>query len=270
MSETPITPVSPWAAAPEPTPEPAPAPATPSRLSSLAWNVVSTLLLAAWLGWQMGWLAALAAVFGVFVHEFGHLLVINAAGSGPSRIRIIPFLGGAATMARPPDTELKGVVISLAGPVFGLLAALPFFGLAAWTGMRGWEVGALVIGAFNLLNLAPAPPLDGSKAFGPVLAKIHPQLERLALVVVGGVAVLWTLSRGSIIAPLFIGLSVLGSLRVAQLRPQSRPLTWGEWAIGLALYAVAVGLCASVTALAAAGLGINLHFLSFGGFGGQR
>jgi Zn-dependent protease len=272
MSETPIVPpapVSPWAV-PEAAADPTPAPAQPSRLATLFWGAISTLLLAGWIGWQIGWLGAVAAVLGVFVHEFGHVLVINAAGSGPSRIRIIPFFGGAATMERQPDTELKGVVIAVAGPVFGLLATLPFFGLAAWTGLRGWQFGALVVAGFNLLNLAPAPPLDGAKAFGPLLAKLHPQLERLALIVVGGLAVLWTLSRGSIIAPIFIGLSILGSLRVAQLRPASRPLTWGEWTIGLALYVLALGLCLAVLALSAMGLDFNPNFLSFGSFGVAR
>ncbi|MEJ0066651.1 MAG: hypothetical protein WDM85_15595 [Caulobacteraceae bacterium] len=33
-------------------------------------------------------------------------------------------------METPPDTELKGVLISLSGPVVRPLAALPFFGLA--------------------------------------------------------------------------------------------------------------------------------------------
>ncbi|HEY3798454.1 MAG TPA: peptidase M50 [Caulobacteraceae bacterium] len=274
MTETPIAPaapISPWADPPAAETQPvAAAAARPGRLQSFFWGLVSTLLLAAWLGWQMGWQAALAAVFGVFVHEFGHVLVINWAGSGPSRIRIIPFFGGAATLARPPESEVKGVLISLAGPVFGLLATLPFFGLAVWTGERAWLIGAFVIAAFNLLNLAPAPPLDGAKALGPVLARVHPGLERAALLAVGGLAVVWTLSRGSLLAPLFIGLSVLASFRAAQLRPAARPLTRGEWALGLALYLLALALCGGVLWLAAAGAGIDAKFFSFGSFGGHR
>jgi len=277
MTETPIEPIapaSPWADPPAVdagtvTVTSLEAPKEPSRLSTLLWGVAGTLLLAAWLSWQMGLLWGVAAVVGVFVHEFGHVLVINWAGSGPSRIRIIPFFGGAATMARPPDTELKGVLIALAGPVFGLLAALPFFGLAAWTGEPAWLTGAFVIAGFNLLNLAPAPPLDGSKALGPVLARIHPLLERAALLVVGLVAVVWTFSRGSWLVPLFIGLSIFASLRTAQLRPTARPLSWREWALSFGLYAVALALCGGVLLLAASGAGINPHF-AFGSFGGAR
>jgi Zn-dependent protease len=270
MTETPIAPaapISPWADPPaaEP-PVGAPQAAPPaSRLQTLLWGVASTLLLAGWLGWQMGWRAALAAVFGVFVHEFGHVLVINWAGSGPSRIRIIPFFGGAATMARQPDTELKGVLISLAGPVFGLLATLPFFGLAAWTRDPAWLFGAFVIAGFNLLNLAPAPPLDGSKALGPVLARIHPWLERAALVVVGVVAIAWTFKQGSWLVPLFISLSLVASLRAGRLRPEARPLTWGESALGLALYTLAVVLCGGVLFIAAASAPAIPQVLSVGG-----
>ena len=271
MTETPIVPaapISPWAD--PPAVDLPPGEKEPSRLSSLLWGVTGTLVLAAWLSWQMGLLWGVAAVIGVFVHEFGHVLVINWAGSGPSRIRIIPFFGGAATMARPPDTELKGVLIALSGPVFGLLAALPFFSLAAWTGQPAWLTGAFVIAGFNLLNLAPAPPLDGSKAFGPVLARIHPLLERAALLVVGLVAIVWSASRGSWLIPLFIGLSIFASLRTAQLRPAARPLSWSEWALGLTLYLVAVALCGGLLWLAAHGAGIDSHLFSFGGFGGAR
>src|SRR5579872_2613955 len=213
-----------------------PAAKPPSRAATLLWGAISTALLAAFIAWQLNWLAALAIVFGVFVHEFGHVLVINWAGSGPSSIRIIPFLGGAATMKRAPESDFKGVLIALAGPAMGLVAAVPFFAAAALTGQRAWLAGAFFIGLLNFVNLAPAPPLDGSKALGPVLARIHPMLERAALLVVGLTAIVWSASRGSWLIPLFIGLSIFASLRTAQLRPAARPLSWGEWALGLALY----------------------------------
>jgi Zn-dependent protease len=266
MTETPIVPaapLSPWADPPVAEPQAAP-PARANRLQSFLWGLASTLVLAGWLWWQIGWRAALAAVFGVFVHELGHVLVINWAGSGPSRIRIIPFFGGAATMERQPDTEMKGVLISLAGPVFGLVATLPFFGLAIWARDPAWLFGAFVIAGFNLLNLAPAPPLDGSKALGPVLARIHPWLERAALLIVGVVAIAWTFKQGSWLIPLFISLSLVASLRAGRLRPEARPLNWGEWALSLALYTFAVVLCGGVLLIAASGAPVSPHVLSVG------
>ena len=66
-------------------------------------------------------------------------------------------------MRRVPDSDFKGVLIALAGPAFGLVAALPFWGLAAFTGQRAWLAGAFYVGAMNLINLAPAAPLDGGQ-----------------------------------------------------------------------------------------------------------
>ena len=93
MAETPI--IEPHGRGPwdisEPAAGPSLAPAAVragSPRSTFAWGLVSTLLLAGWIALWVNWLAAVALVGGVFVHEFGHLLVINWAGAGPSRIRI--------------------------------------------------------------------------------------------------------------------------------------------------------------------------------------
>ena len=74
---------------------------------------------------------------------------------------MIAFFGGYARGQRPPQSQWDGVKMSLAGPVFGLLAAVPFFGAWGLTGQTEWLVGAFAIAMVNLINLAPAPPLDG-------------------------------------------------------------------------------------------------------------
>jgi Zn-dependent protease len=264
-----LAPWGPRSGEPAPPEAPAAPPAAkpPSRAQTLLWGAISTALLAVFIAWQLGWLAALAIVFGVFVHEFGHVLVINWAGSGPSSIRIIPFLGGAATMKRAPDSDFKGVLIALAGPAMGLVAALPFFAAAALTGERAWLAGAFFIGLLNFVNLAPAPPLDGSKALGPVLARIHPILERAALLVVGLLAVAWGVSHGSYIFAAFIAVSVMAAAFGRAIRAPARPLTWREWAISLALYAVVLSAAAAVIGASLGGaLPAGLaNFFRFGG-----
>jgi Zn-dependent protease len=232
--------------------QPAQPPTRASPLQEIVWGAISTALLAAWLGWQMGWVWALAGVIGVFVHEYGHVLAINALGSGPGRIRIIPFLGGAATMARPPDTDFKGVLISLAGPTFGLLAAIPFF-IAARYDDPEWYNGAFFVGLINLINLAPAPPLDGSKALGPALARINPWIERIALILVGGAAVYWAFVSGNWLFGAFVGIATLGALRTGVPRAPARPLTMGEWAASVGLWFAALLLCAGVVLVAVNG-----------------
>jgi Zn-dependent protease len=220
------------------------APRQRSAAAEFGWGLVSTAVLALWIAWQWGWIWALAGVFGILVHETGHMLVINALGCGPSRIHIIPFLGGAATMKRAPRTEFQGVLIALAGPVAGLAASLPFFIAASVTHDARWAGGAFFIAMLNLLNLLPAPPLDGSKALGPALAWVHPWLERMALVVVGAAAVLWALGRGSLLFGAFVAIATLAALRGRGQRPPAERMSAGEWlgAIGLWLGALALGL----------------------------
>ncbi|HLI65914.1 MAG TPA: M50 family metallopeptidase [Caulobacteraceae bacterium] len=239
--DEPVAPI----AAPQPAAVAAPVAAPASPLNEIVWAAISTLLLAAWIAWQMGWVWALAGVVGVFVHEFGHVLAINALGCGPGRIRIIPFLGGAATMARPPTSDFKSVLISLAGPAFGLLAAIPFFVLARIDD-PAWAGGAFFIALINLINLAPAPPLDGSKALGPALARIHPMVERAALVLVGAGAVYWAITTGNWIFGAFVGIATLGAIRTGIPRLQARPLTAPEWLASVALWLIALALCLGV------------------------
>ncbi len=218
----------------------------PAPGASLPAAIVSSALLAAWIGWGMGWAAAAAAVIGILVHELGHLVVINLVGCGPGRIHFVPFLGGAATMSRPPDTEFKGVLIALAGPLAGLLAAIPFFFIYEQTDEKLWLGGIYFIGMINLINLAPAPPLDGSKALGPALARIHPWLERVALFLVALAAVAWAVWSRSYLFGILIGLSALSLLRVRVVRAEAGRLTLIQWLASVGLWMIALALCLMV------------------------
>ena len=215
------------------------------------WAVISTLLLGGFIWFVTGsWVIAVAAIWGLLVHEYGHVLAMNRLGMGPAKIYIIPFLGGVAKSQRLPQSEWHGVLVSLAGPAFGLLAAIPFFALFVATGQGLWLLGAAVIALINLVNLAPAPPLDGSKALGPVLARIHPMVERAAMIAVGVLVVWWGVTNGSYIFAAFLAIALVGHLRRGAWRPDGRELTWGEAARSVGLFLIVAAACAGI-ALAA-------------------
>lgn len=252
-------PRGPWDPRPdEPKTVEAPAPAARGAIEAPldkgqhpAWALISTLLLGGFIWWVSGsWVVAVAAIFGLFVHEYGHVLAMNAVGMGPARIYIIPFLGGLAKGQRMPVSEWHGVLVSLAGPAFGLLAAIPFFALYLVTGAAEWLLAAAVIAAINLVNLAPAPPLDGSKAIGPVLARIHPMLERVAMIAVGALVVYWGFTTGRWILAAFLAIALYGHLRRGAWRPEGRQLTIREavWSVGLF---VATGVACAAVGVAA-------------------
>jgi len=216
-----------------------------------AWALISTLLLGGFIWFVSGsWVVAVAALWGLLVHEYGHVLAMNRYGMGPAKIYIVPFLGGMARSQRLPSSEWDGVKVSLAGPAFGLLAAIPFFAGFFIVGGSAWLVGAFAIAMINLINLAPAPPLDGSKALGPVLARVHPMLEKAAMVAVGVVVVAWGVSNGSYILAAFLSLALIGHLRRGAWRPEGRTLTAREASMSVGLFVVTALACAGV-ALAA-------------------
>ncbi|MFN3538337.1 MAG: metalloprotease [Brevundimonas sp.] len=236
----------PWGAVGDPGPSPAPA-RTPARRvaedenpgQGMVWALISTALLAGLLWWLMGWVYALAGIVGLLVHEYG-------LGMGPARIFIIPFLGGAARGARGAASEWIGVLVSLAGPAFGLIAAIPFFAVWAVTGDPVWLQGAWFVAIINLLNLAPAPPLDGSKALGPVLARVHPLLEKAALLGIGALVVIWGLQNRAYILAIFLALGVFSHLRRGAWRPDTAPLSWSQAGASLGLFLATGAACAAV------------------------
>jgi Zn-dependent protease len=227
----------------------------PAR-QSLAWALISTIGVALWLGWRGGWMIALAGVVGILVHEFGHYLAINKAGLGPSRIYLVPFLGGLATQPKPSEDEMTDVVISLAGPALGITASIPFFAANLVTGDPRWLEGAFFVAIINLFNLVPAPPLDGSKALGPVFARVHPQLERFIVIGLGALAVLWLFSRGSFLLAILIGIVLFPAMMGRALRYPCRPLTAAESGRSALLYLGVLAMC--LTAIAGVGYGLGL------------
>jgi len=51
----------------------------------LVWSVLSTVLLGGFIWWISGsWVIAVAAIIGLFVHEYGHVLAMNRLGMGPA------------------------------------------------------------------------------------------------------------------------------------------------------------------------------------------
>jgi len=231
-------------AALEPTPESV-VEAPAEKDQSLVWAVLSTALMAGFLWWVTGSVIVAGAVLiGLFVHEAGHVLAMNRLGMGPARIYIIPFLGGLAKARRAPKSEWHGVLVSLAGPAFGLSAMIPFVAVGLALRQPEWLAGAFFIAMLNLVNLVPAPPLDGSKALGPVLTRVHPRLEQAVLLIIGVAVVWWGLSTGRFILAAFLALSVFGHLRRGVWRAAWGRLSWPEAGRSLGLYLLTLALCA--------------------------
>ncbi len=116
------------------------------------------LLLVSLTGFLCGIEALCAAALAAAVHELGHLTLILRQGNLPRRLTL-DISGACLHCFGPEPCARQELVRALAGPGAGLLL---------WLLLRGSESGLLRASsemslALSLVNLLPAPGLDGGR-----------------------------------------------------------------------------------------------------------
>jgi len=137
-----------------------------------------------------GWPFAIGFVLGIYVHEMGHVWALHRLGLRASAPMFIPGVGALVLLKQRVTDPLTDAQIGLAGPVWGLGAAIVAFAVYTLTGARIWLAIAQLTGFLNLFNLIPVWQLDGSRGFH-VLARG----ERWLLVAVIALALVATEQR---------------------------------------------------------------------------
>lgn len=130
------------------------------------WKTALSMLVFLAAYWAaFGWKFALGFVLSIYVHEMGHVAELRRRGYPASAPMFIPGLGAYVRLHRAPKDDVEDARIGLAGPWWGLGAALvclvvhlatdgPLFAALARSG--AW---------INLFNLIPIWQLDGGRAF---------------------------------------------------------------------------------------------------------
>ena len=114
----------------------------------------------------------------LLVHETGHWLAMRLFGYRNLRMFFIPLFGAAVTGNNYNVAGWKKALVSLAGPLPGiLLATVAGFAVAAFPGHALLEKALLVTIVLNGFNLLPFVPLDGGWFLNAVLFSRHPWLE---------------------------------------------------------------------------------------------
>ena len=137
-----------------------------------------------------GWPLALGLVLSIYIHEMGHVAMLRRLGIDAGAPMFIPGVGAFVMLKQHISNPLTDAKVGLAGPVWGLGAALAAFGVYTITGARIWLAIAQLTGFLNLFNLIPVWQLDGSRGLH-VLAR----WERWALVAAIALALLVTEQR---------------------------------------------------------------------------
>lgn len=133
-----------------------------------------------------GWWFAGGLVLSIYVHEMGHVLALHRLGMSASAPMFIPGLGAFIRMSSYPITPREDARVGLAGPLWGLGAALASLGLFLATGWAGFAAIAQIGALINLFNLMPVWQLDGSRGW-----RALGRVERWVVVAALGLAYAW-------------------------------------------------------------------------------
>jgi Zn-dependent protease len=131
-----------------------------------------------WTRWGL-WFA-LGLVISIYIHEMGHVAALRRYGIRASAPMFVPGFGAFVRLKQSPVSPREDARIGLAGPVWGLGAAVA----AAVGGQLGggplWLAVAHTGAWLNLFNLMPIWQLDGSRAFS-ALSCMHRWIATAAL-----------------------------------------------------------------------------------------
>ena len=117
-----------------------------------------------------GWALAFGLVLSIYIHEMGHVIAIRQYGFRASAPMFVP--GGAFIRMRgvrlPPIPDSR---IGLAGPIYGLGAALAALAMYYATEAKIWGVIAHFGAIVNLFNLIPVGNWTGPAEYARSLAR---------------------------------------------------------------------------------------------------
>jgi Zn-dependent protease len=112
-----------------------------------------------------GWQLALGLVVSIYIHEMGHVAALLRYGVRASTPLFVPGLGAMIRLQQALDDPRQDARVGLAGPLWGLGAALVSAMIALVTARPIWAAIAQLGAWLNLLNLLPIWQLDGGRAF---------------------------------------------------------------------------------------------------------
>jgi len=112
-----------------------------------------------------GWPLALGLVVSIYIHEMGHVAMLRRLGIAAGAPLFIPGVGAMVMLKERVTDPIADARIGLAGPVWGLAAALGTWALYFATGADIWKAIGELTAFINLFNLIPVWQLDGSRGF---------------------------------------------------------------------------------------------------------
>lgn len=181
-----------------------------------------------------GWPLAVGLAGSIYIHEMGHVAMLRRLGIQAGAPLFIPGVGALVMLKEHVTDPVVDARIGLAGPVWGLGAAVAALVMHLATGAGIWLAIAELTGFLNLFNLIPIWQLDGSRGYHA----LSREQRWVVLGVIGlalwatGVRMLW-----------IVGAVALYRTLASEAGPGHRPtlVTFAGLVLALAWFARAVG-----------------------------
>jgi Zn-dependent protease len=169
-----------------------------------------------WTAWGLPF--AFGFVISIYIHEMGHVAALHRLGIAATAPMFIPGLGAFVRLRQSPVSPRENARVGLAGPIWGVGAALAAY-IAGLAGGGGLLFAIARTGAWiNLFNLLPVWQLDGARGFAS-LTRQH-RWFAVAALFVG-----WVIARDG----LFILLIIVAVMRAMSREAAPEPDSGALW-----------------------------------------
>ena len=189
---------------------------------------------------MFGWKWAVGVVASIYIHEMGHIAALRRFGIPSTAPMFIPGFGAMIRSRYYPKDVIADARVGLAGPIWGLGAAVASYLVYLATDLPAWGALAEVGAWINLFNLLPVWQLDGAHGFR---ALTRPQ-RWLATAAIG---VMWYFTAEGLLVLLLIGAAGASWLGTPADRPDRRTLI--EYLVLLIVLAVMTTIPVPMAAL---------------------
>ena len=122
---------------------------------------------------MFSWKFALLFMFGIGIHESGHVWAMRREGLKTKGFYFVPFFGGMAISAEAFKTSRQETYIALMGPAFGIVTVAVPLTLSLYFRSHFWTAAASWLAFVNLFNLFPINPLDGGRVIKCIALSLH-------------------------------------------------------------------------------------------------
>jgi Zn-dependent protease len=187
----------------------------------------------------LSWKFALLFMFGVGIHEMGHVWAMKRCGLTTKGFYFIPFVGGAAIADEAFRSGKEEIYIALWGPAFGIVTvSIPLILFVA-TGSNMWSAAASWLATVNIFNLFPINPLDGGRVTKALAFSFE---KRIGFILMGLGFILAMFIANKYHLSLLVFIACIGLMEIDVLRSIILSIAFAPFALVFAIAVLIYGL----------------------------